>query len=397
MPQTLHIALKPLDATSAELRYYFDNPNDYQARPLALAAIQKLIDRAETDYYTPLPADLAQTGQQLYAWLDSADRFLAGAVEAAQGLTDVLVLAMATSGRLAHLPWETLHDGAGFLVQPQNPCVVPVRWWARKAPALPPENRALRVLFMATSPLEVEPVLDFENEEALILEATRKQPLTLLVEESGDLAELKNLIDSYDAAYFDVVHLTGHATLKEGGPVFLTETETGGVYEAPATEIRRALTRLPRLIFLSGCRTGEAPRAGSVPSLAEALLDGGGRGRVGLGLARARPGSQRCRSRAVRRPGHRRGTGPRPGRRLPGVARAAGPRLAPAAAVPGRGAARPAGDAAAHPRPPAGPAPFNRHPLFGCATIGQSADPPEFCRPAARPIALPAGPALRPG
>ncbi|MBE7552723.1 MAG: tetratricopeptide repeat protein [Anaerolineales bacterium] len=283
MSQTLHIALKPLDPATAELRYYFDNPNDYQARPLPLAAIQKLIDRAETDYYTLLPADLAQTGQQLYAWLDSADRFLAQAIEAIRRQTEILVLAIAASGRLAHLPWETLHDGVGFLVQRQNPFIVPVRWQEQKAPLLPPENRALRVLFMATSPLGVEPVLDYENEEGLILEATRKQPLTLMVEESGDLAELKNLIDSYDAGYFDVVHLTGHATLADQEPVFLTETETGGAHYAPAAEIGRALTRLPRLIFLSGCRTGEAPRAGSVPSLAEALLGQGARAVLGWG------------------------------------------------------------------------------------------------------------------
>ncbi|MHC5722390.1 MAG: hypothetical protein ACYTX0_62865, partial [Nostoc sp.] len=53
-----------------------------------------------------------------------------------------------------------------------------------------PENRALQVLFMATSPLNVEPVLDFEAEEARIREATARQPLALTVEESGCLSEL---------------------------------------------------------------------------------------------------------------------------------------------------------------------------------------------------------------
>jgi hypothetical protein len=57
------------------------------------------------------------------------------------------------------------------------------------------ENRALQVLFMATSPLNISPVLDFEAEEARILEATARQPLALTVQESGCLSELGYLID----------------------------------------------------------------------------------------------------------------------------------------------------------------------------------------------------------
>jgi hypothetical protein len=60
-----------------------------------------------------------------------------------------------------------------------------------------PENRALQVLFMATSPLGIEPVLDFEAEEGRILEATARQPLALVVQESGCLTELGYLIDDY--------------------------------------------------------------------------------------------------------------------------------------------------------------------------------------------------------
>ena len=107
------------------------------------------------------------------------------------------------AGRLAHLPWELLHDGQSFLVaRPELP-IVPVRWRQNKnvAPVVP-QNRPLQLLFMATSPLNVTPVLDFEQEEALILEATRKQKLALTVEESGELGELENLIASYENDYF---------------------------------------------------------------------------------------------------------------------------------------------------------------------------------------------------
>ncbi len=283
MPKTLHISLEQINRQSAKLRYFFDNPNAYQERDLKLESIQELIEAAESDYYTVSAADFVRTGRQLYFWLDSADRFLASAIKECRGTAELLVLAISTAGRLAHLPWELLHDEAGFFVQQKNPAIVPVRWRNQKSAAKTPANRALRGLFMATSPLNVKPVLDFEQEEGLILEATARQPLTLTVEESGDLEELENLVDSYQAGYFDLFHLTGHATLTGDGARFLTETETGQAFYATAQDIAQALSRMPRLVFLSGCRTGEAGQAGGVPSLAEGLLELGAQAVLGWG------------------------------------------------------------------------------------------------------------------
>jgi hypothetical protein len=70
-----------------------------------------------------------------------------------------------------------------------------VRWVSNGKPiatANSPQNRPLNVLFMATSPLEVEPELDYEAEEGKILEATTRTPIDLRVEESGCLTELKH-------------------------------------------------------------------------------------------------------------------------------------------------------------------------------------------------------------
>ena len=52
-----------------------------------------------------------------------------------------------------------------------------------------PANRPLRVLFMASSPIGVEPVLDFEGEEAVILDAAAGR-VEVVVEESGSLPGL---------------------------------------------------------------------------------------------------------------------------------------------------------------------------------------------------------------
>jgi hypothetical protein len=196
--KTLHLDLKPVGENYVELRYFYDNPNQYERRSLPLGEIADLIQLAEQDYYVRLAVDYTITGQKLYNWLDGSDRLLSRTMQQYPG--ESVVLAIAAAESLAHLPWEVLHDGNSFLVA-RIPAVVPVRWVSSDTKKLSiegePENRALQVLFMATSPLGIEPVLDFEAEEGRILEATARQPLALVVQESGCLTELGYLIDDY--------------------------------------------------------------------------------------------------------------------------------------------------------------------------------------------------------
>ncbi|MEH2140171.1 tetratricopeptide repeat protein [Nostoc sp.] len=285
--QTLHLHLKPVNENYIELRYFIDNPNKYEKRSLPLSEITDLIQLAERDYYVAdLPEDYTVTGRRLYDWLDGSDRWLQGLLDKYRH--EGIVLGIAAAEKLAHLPWEVLHDGVNFLVQ-RVPAIVPVRWVSDSTVKKltidgETENRALQVLFMATSPLDVKPVLDFEGEEARILEATKRQPLALTVEESGCLLELGYLVDGYDRDYFDVLHLTGHATFQDGQPRFITETEIGEAFYASASDIAQELQfRLPKLIFLSGCRTGQAGNSGSVPSMAEELLKSGAKAVLGWG------------------------------------------------------------------------------------------------------------------
>jgi CHAT domain-containing protein len=223
MPKILHIDLRTTnssaDSAHVTLRYGWENPNAFTPRTLPLASIQDLLTKMEVDYYVPLPEDLVLTGQRLYQWLDGSDRTL---TQLLQETTELVVLAIATAADLSHLPWELLHDGNRFLVARTPAAVVPVRWEgaALKFEFAPPPNRPLQTLFMATSPAGVEPVLAFEEEEGRILTATQRQPLSLMVEESGCLSELANLVASYAQGYFDVVHFTGHAHLCAEGPRF---------------------------------------------------------------------------------------------------------------------------------------------------------------------------------
>ncbi|MBE9069235.1 CHAT domain-containing protein, partial [Leptolyngbya cf. ectocarpi LEGE 11479] len=282
-----HIDLRPKGEQHIALRYGWENLADFRERVLALSEIDDLVARAERDYYVQLlPEDYGITGQRLYQWLDGSDRWLASQLEQVRELT---VLAIAAAGRLAHLPWEVLHDGQDFLTAKLAPTVVPVRWSGQGTQplqplAVAPANRALNVLFMATSPEGVEPVLDFEQEEGRILAATERQPLALTVEESGCLGELENLVTSYDSGTFDVLHLTGHADHTDDAPIFITETEFGAPQPSTAKDIAQAVQfRFPPVVFLSGCRTGQSGRGGTVPSMAAELLNYGAGAVLGWG------------------------------------------------------------------------------------------------------------------
>ncbi|MBW4465329.1 MAG: CHAT domain-containing protein, partial [Pegethrix bostrychoides GSE-TBD4-15B] len=279
----LHIQLFLRPDQRVELRYFTQNPNQFESRWLDLGEIAELLKRADTDYYTRHPENFAQTGRKLFDWLDGSDRWLKQHLpQNAKG-----AVAIETAGNLAHLPWEVLCDDSGFLVQRG---VIPVRW--RKlavSGAKEPANRPLQMLFMATSP-ESSRELDYEQEEARILAATQRQPLLLEVEESGCLGELRQSLADFGrdqfGNYFDVVHLTGHGLFRseagraELAPCFVTESELGEACYSRGADIAAALgEHAPQLLFLSGCHTGERPKGGAGSgaglSLAEELLETG--------------------------------------------------------------------------------------------------------------------------
>ncbi|WP_430015455.1 CHAT domain-containing protein [Microcystis protocystis FBCC-A270] len=281
----LHIDLQERGSNRVEFRFFWDNPNQTRTYTRCLSEIDNLSKKADTDYYTRLPKDHAKTGKGLYRWLDGTERILQNELDSHRG--EKIVLAISTSKGLVHLPWELLHDGQGFLVS-KYPAIVPLRWMKTGNERLltvdnNPQDRALNVVFMASSAKGVTPILDFEAEEGKILKATRGKPLSLTVEESGCIQELGELIASKDRGYFDVIHLSGHATIKERKPYFITETEYGDRQDTSAEDIARELQfNLPKLLFLSGCRTGYSD-GDEILSMAEKLLENGATAVLGWG------------------------------------------------------------------------------------------------------------------
>ncbi|MHC5859993.1 tetratricopeptide repeat protein [Nostoc sp.] len=275
--QTIRIQLRESTQETVELRYWLPQIKHYESRRLKLAEIANFLKQGEQDYYKLLP-NLPGIGQQLFFWLDGDGRWLSRGIANCRG--EGLVIAIDTEQKLAHLPWEVLHDGEDFLVKRVNPVVLPLRWIEKDTEPFSVEARQLRVLFMATDPEDVQPKLEFEQEEARILADTRDYAVDLRVEESGCVSELGKVWSRY-LDDFDVFHLTGHASIKAEAPYmpyFITETEIGERHETTAAELAEVFRfRFPKLVFLSGCRTGQAPDKGAVPSMAEALIAQGAR------------------------------------------------------------------------------------------------------------------------
>ena len=280
--QILHLNLKLKGDDFVEFRFYWDNPLKFQPVSRSRGEISDLIKKSEAEYYTYLPVDYTQTGQNLYKWLNGDKRDLDRVIHHGSS-GKLIVLAIATSEGLSHLPWELLHDGKDFLVN-STPAIVPVRWVPNSRSMKlrnmedKPKNEALSVAFMPASPHN-KPKLDLVEEEISILKASQESPFSLEIEYSGCLNKLKGLINKHDKGFFDVLHLAGHAE----NSYFITETESGEAKYSSAEDIADALLfKNPQLIFLSACRTAYS-RESSIPSMAESLVKKGFKAVLGWG------------------------------------------------------------------------------------------------------------------
>ena len=284
--QTHLIQVFPKTEDLAWLRW-FDAANQLRdERPLEMMRVIEFVNAVEREYQTHA-SQLSALGRRLYEWLDGpTERWLEQARQDTRELAVHLDVESRAWGetRLRHLPWELVYDGAFLCADAARP-FTPVRRVGNGRRAAEIANRPLRVLFMASSPTDIQPVLAFEREEALILDATHKRPLELRVEESGSLEGLSERIADHAAGYFDVFHLTGHAAIQNGAPVFILENKFGTHQTATADDLARAFGgRFPRLVFLSGCRTGQAPFQGVVPSFSERLVAAGAPAVLGWAL-----------------------------------------------------------------------------------------------------------------
>jgi tetratricopeptide (TPR) repeat protein len=197
-------------------------------------------------------------GRELFKFLDGNARHFQRVLAEANGQGKPLYLQLKTSDQTADWSFELLVQGETFLLPQGLHLVRRMSEWTY-AKDLIPADRPLKLLFMACSPLDVEPELDFEREEETIFHVTGNLPVDMEVEDSGTLEGLRGqlMLDRYD-----VVHLSGYADIdKEGQPFFVMEGETGKMRKVTPSELwqEALIENPPRLLFLSGNRTGEIP------------------------------------------------------------------------------------------------------------------------------------------
>ncbi|MCP4155392.1 MAG: tetratricopeptide repeat protein [bacterium] len=211
------------------------------------------------------------TGHKLFVFLDGESGLLRKALKEASDSSGLLVLNLFTNSDTHDWPFELIAFKNSFLIQRELHLVRRVKPIGESNP-LEPRDHSLNLLFMASSPLDVQPVLAFEKEEETIFKVTEELAMDLEVEDSGTLEGLQErLLEKR----YDVVHISGHADIKGGNPFFLLEDETGKRRDAgPARVWSEALKENPpMLLFLSGCRTGEAARDGAVVSFARMMAE----------------------------------------------------------------------------------------------------------------------------
>ncbi|MGD2086944.1 MAG: tetratricopeptide repeat protein [Candidatus Aminicenantes bacterium] len=217
------------------------------------------------------PLHQLNIGRKLFCFLDGDSRHLQKALEEASQQGESLHLHLHTCTQVADWPFELLAHEDTFLLPHRLHLVRRVSDWG-SARDLPPQNRQLKLLFMACSALDVEPVLDFEREEEAIFHITEKLPIEIEVEDSGSLAGLR---EQLEREQYDVVHLSGHADIDDKGhPYFIMENETGHEHKVFPDDLwnEGLIENPPRLLFLSGCRTGETPDKGAAVSFARMLV-----------------------------------------------------------------------------------------------------------------------------
>ncbi len=287
--QHLIFAVFPKTTSLSYLRLLDDTGKLLGERELDNAAINKLAEVVEKYYQRQMP-ELNVLGQHLYQWLDGpTERWLANA-EIAPAAGTGLAVHIDVAEQLRHLPRELLNRQGAYLCHNAHRPFTPVRrvGQARREPLR--ENRPLRILFMACSAENIQPVLRYEHEENCILTAAGKFDVELVVEERGSREGLAERIsfygDDHGKGYFDVFHLTGHADVNEENvPIFWMEDDLGYGVAVTADQLARSFAgNWPRLVFLSGCKTAQSAELGLLPSFCEALVQAGAPAVLGWAL-----------------------------------------------------------------------------------------------------------------
>jgi esterase/lipase superfamily enzyme/tetratricopeptide (TPR) repeat protein len=224
---------------------------------------------------------LASIGRDIAGFLDEGDRWLDRVL---RGIGEI-VLDIVVPGRpeereriLLDIPWELLAPNGFFLAADQERLFRVTRRLGGEAMPAAPAYRDLSLLFMAAE-VEGQGVLNYEQEEAGILQATKTLSLNLSVEESGAIGFLGERL-AQDGP-FEALHLSCHGGIDKGNPILALERPAGGLDRVGIEKLSEALgeeDKKPGLVFLSACRTGEH---GAASAFVQSLVRSGVANAVG--------------------------------------------------------------------------------------------------------------------
>jgi tetratricopeptide (TPR) repeat protein len=204
--------------------------------------------------HTTLPA----LGRDIFTWLDGEDRWLTQSLDGV-GAIYLEIAAPAssdmTSRAFLDMPWELLASQSGFLAADSNrPFCVWRRMGASGAP-FKPLHEDFALIFMAASPEGVGE-LNFEAEEAAIIQATNPRYVRVMVEESGCLEFLRER--TVQEGPIEALHLSCHGDVAASGALLALESPEGLLEPVTAGKLVGSLgEHKPPLVFLSACRTAE--------------------------------------------------------------------------------------------------------------------------------------------
>lgn len=223
-----------------------------------IAALKGLVtEYAELRGRSGVEARLLALGRALWGWLDGGERWMAQLLDQPPSPFAVEFQVPTTKPDaqqqlFLQVPWELLANEEGYLAQDAGLLYCPTRRLGKASAPAALDAYCLGLTFMADAQRGADE-LDYGAEENAILDATEGLELDLAVEESGNPQELAARLSRSKA--MQVLHLSCHGR-SEPTPVLLLETAEGQALPTDADTLLPAIRpRLPRLLFLSACKS----------------------------------------------------------------------------------------------------------------------------------------------
>jgi len=260
--------------------------NDEISHHIAEVDIQEMLTEARMEMWKSSEPSGATLGKRLYDALNGSGGKLTTILDESFQKGEPLYLYIQLPFAINALPVELLHYNGKFQLLNNKLHIIRKINDRNRLKNEQPEKRALKLLFMACSPIDLPEgsVLQFENEEELILNKVQKYPVEMRIEDSGSLEGLADAL--YEGDGYDIVHITGHAGIDpELGPVFYMENDVGEMQKVTVNMLWEKLKDFPpKLLFLSGCSTGKSDKFKDSESFGFQMVENGVSVVLGWGL-----------------------------------------------------------------------------------------------------------------